>query len=378
LVYVEPGQAVNLGKVIDQHKVGCDLVSTQSCRNSQAKKTTTNKSTSKVEKQLANLARREQSLAARVNRMTARPVPRRRAPASMGAITSTEIPMEVAYTVRQPTSRKIHRETACEYIGDFVILPTSTQGDSVKFMMNPLTLPRTRLYNLARNYQKFRFTRLALKVQSSTTTSTNGLYVVGYNSNPDAEYTRQVAVPAVFDLPGAQSANVWRTITSVARIEDRNKWYNLDPDSDEVMQTTQGYFAVVVQSPTSATGPLVMPVLLEYSVEFTGSSYNSENLSTPFVWPAGTWAYNSVTGNFTFTPAAGEPVGPTIPSGAAYIVNPEYPVLVGSDEDTIGVVKGTTASWVFYRTIEDLNTNKPLQIFSTFSTGRTTWTLVSN
>lgn len=326
-------------------------------------------------KELAKLRRERQTLNARFTKMSVRP--RRKNPRPTGGITATAIPMEVAYTVRQPTSRKVHRETACEYIGDFVILPTSKQGQSTKFMMNPLTLPRTRLFNLARNYQKFRFTKMSLKVQSSTTTSTNGLYVVGYNSNPDSEYSLDTAIPAIFDLPGAQSANVWRTTTSVARIEDRNKWYNLDADSEEIMQTTQGYFAIAVQSPTSASGPLIMPVLLEYTVEFTGSAFNTENSSAPFIWPAGTWAYNSLTGNYTFTPAPGEITGPTIPSGASYIINPTYPV-PGEGEDNIGVVQGTTASWTFFRNVEDLANNTPLNIKQTFETNRTTWSRVTN
>lgn len=338
-----------------------------------------NKATRNVAKQLARMRRTEQSLNDRFTKMAVRQRPRRRAVNRPANTTAVEIPMEVAYTVRQPTARRVHTETACEYIGDFVILPTSQQGASSKFMMNPINLPRTRLQNLARNYQKFRFKKLALKVQSSTTTSTNGLYIVGYNSNPDAEYDQASAVPAVFDLPGAQSANVWRTITSVAKIEDKGKWYNIDPDSSEVMNTTQGYFAVVVQSPTSTTGPLIMPVLLEYTVEFSGSSYNNENLAAPFIWPAGNWGYNTLTGNYSFVPAPGEIVGPTIPSGAAYVINPEYTTTtVDGDVENIGVVLGTTASWVFYRDIEDLNTNTPLNIKRTFDTDRTTWTRVSN
>lgn len=325
---------------------------------------------------MKQLAKRERKLEKQMNALR---VGRRRTNNSnRGAVTATQIPMEIAYTVRQPTTRRVHVETACEYIGDFVITPTSTQGDSVKFMLNPLTMSRTRLYNIARNYQKYRFRRAALKIQSSTTTSTNGLYVVGYNSNPDAEYTKETAVPAIFNLPGAQSANVWRTITSEAKLEDRNKWYNLDPDSEEIMMTTQGYFAVAVQSPVSTTGALIMPVLLEYTVEFTGSAYNLDTAQTAFIWPSGTWAYNSVTGNFTFTPDAGETPGPTISSGQAFIINPVYPINLGGVEDIIGVVKGTTASWVFYRDVEAFADGQALPVNTTFKSGRTTWQKILN
>lgn len=336
-----------------------------------------NKSTRKVAKQLAKLRREKQTLNARFTKMSVRPAPRRRVARAAGGITATNIPMEVAYTVRQPSNRKVHRETACEYIGDFVILPTSKQGQSQKFMMNPLTLRNTRLFNIARNYQKFRFTKLSLKIQSSTTTSTNGLYVVGYNSNPDAEYNQDTAVASVFSLPGAQSANVWRTITSAARIEDRSKWYNLDDDSEESMQTTQGFFSVVVQSPTSATGPLVMPVLLEYTIELTGSSVLTENASAPFVWPAGTFTYNAVAATYSFTAAAGEITPPTIPDGTSYLINPAYPIEAFSANDTIKVVQ-LQGTWKFFRSVEDLNNNTPLAIGKTFDTGRTTWSRITS
>lgn len=337
-----------------------------------AKKTNVNKTTRKVVKQMQNLAAREQALTARLNRMSVRR--RNRRPNTQrqngnSQITSTVIPTEIAYRVKQPSGTKTHVEKSCEYIGSFVMAPTSKSGDSMKFLMNPVTLFNTRLCNLANNYQKYRFKKLALTVQSTTTTGTSGLYIVGYNSNPDAEYTKGSAIASVFDLPGAQSSNIWLTTKSEAKIEDKQKWYNIDEDSQEIMSTTQGYFALVIQSPPTTTGEVVMPVLLDYEIEFSGRSYAEP--ATSFDWPAGTYEYNSITKNYTFVPQPGETPGPVLPVGGAYTLNPEYPVDVFGTPDNIGVLQGTTASWQYFRNIEDFNNNVQLQPNATFTVGRT-------
>lgn len=291
-------------------------------------------------------------------------------------MTTTEVPLEIAYTVRQNTSSRTHVERGSEYIGSFSISQTTPVGSVGTWMMNPAKLAGSRIKTLASSYQKFRFRKLTLKVQSSTTTAINGLYLVGYNSNPDAEVSPTLSVPQVFALPGAISANVWRSVVCTARLEDKNRWYNIDADSKEIMNTTQGAFYICVQSPTNSATPIVMPVLLDYEIEFRGNAVNTNNNREPFIWPAGTWSYNSVTGNYTFAPSSGEPVGPVIPNGAAFIVNPEYTVYVDGEEAHIGVIRGTTASWIFYTDIEALQDNTPLEFTGTFTTPRTTGQII--
>lgn len=362
------------------------LLDRRTCKIRQVMRTRKNKATGNVAKQLARVGRNMQTLNSRFTKIAGskvrkagrrlkRGIPGR----SAYGITATNIPMEVAYSVRQPNNVRTHTETACEYIGDFVIRPNSVNGEGVRFPMNPLLLFRTRLFNLARNYQKYRFTRLALKIQSSSTTSTNGLYVAGYCSNPDFEYENRNAVAALFSLPGAQSTNVWRTIVIDAKLEDRGKWYNLDEDSNEIMQTTQGFFGIAVQSPTSATAPIIMPILLEYSIQFAGTAFNDvSNGSRVVVFPSGSWGYNSVTGNYTFTADSGEPPVPSTSNGTGYVVIPGYPATFNSVETVIGVVKPTTASWSFYTTVDAYGTNDAIQANETFRTDRSTWTPILN
>lgn len=284
-----------------------------------------------------------------------------------GGIDYTEVPMTMAYTNRQSNNQKIHREIAREYIGQFVMDASLPVGSSSKFMMNPANLPGTRLARLASTYQKYRFRKLALSVQSSAPTSVGGLYICGYNSNPDAEYSQANAVQAIFQLPGANSANVWRTVTSRAKVEDPNKWYNIDPDSNEIMMTTQGYFAVVQQTPPTGTASLVFPVLLEYDIEFTGSSLSPPSGVAEFA-PAGTFQANGA--NFIIN--AGEPAIPAIQFNVPYIVNPAYPY----NSDTINVVARRNANdrYRFYRSIEDFQSNNLIDQEQEFKVARTQWT----
>jgi hypothetical protein len=288
------------------------------------------------------------------------------------------VPMEVAYSVKQITTPTIHRERAREYIGQVSLNPSDPVGTTVLFMMNPLTLAGTRLQRIASCYQKFRFRRLALTLQSSTTTSTNGLYVFGYCSNPDAEFTPASAVPFVYDLPGSDSCNVWRTCTSTALLRDGAKWFTLDADSREVINTTQGYFVIAMQVPPSSTGPVVFPVLLDYDIELTGSARGELNVSNYSIFPAGSFAYNSVTGNFTFTAESGEPALPSLTNYTAYVVNPSWPVVVSDPTSVddiplnIGVIVPTLASWNFYVTLDDAALNTPIALIHNFSVGRST------
>jgi len=293
-------------------------------------------------------------------------------------ITSVNVPMETAYTVKQITRKGPITERAREYIGSVTFLPSSPTGQYQQFMMSPALLTNTRLQRIGANYQKYRFRKFDLTLQSSTTTSTNGLYVVGYNSNPDAELNTSTSVAQIFDLPGAQSSNVWRTTTTCGQVEDPNKWYNLDTDSREIMQTIQGYFAVALQTPPSMTGPLTFPVILDYECQFIGSALNSiAQGGAVFIFPAGEFSYNSITGNYTFSVASGETVTePTLVDNQPYFISPVYGIPTGPSGApelvTPQIIVPTTLGWLWYLTLEDYQNQVAVNADQTFFAPRTT------
>jgi hypothetical protein len=307
-------------------------------------------------------------------RTVRRPVKRlntQRKPRNNG-ITATNVPMEIAYKVQQNTVQRTHVESSREYIGNVTFLPDNVNSALV-FMMNPLAMPSTRLARIAANYQKYRFRSMALTMQSSTTTSTNGLYILGYQSNPDASFPPGQAIAYAFDLPGANSCNVWRTCTSRATIEDPNKWYNVDNDSAEIMSTTQGYFIVVLQTPPSTSGPVTFPVILDYTVEFKGTALNTLNPNAPLMFPSGTFSSG---GSPTFTVDPDETISvPAMVAGTCYQINPAYTFnLSGSDDRVIGFFSRTGSNYYFYESPDTFNEGASLTLGSSQSVLRTTIT----
>jgi len=296
-------------------------------------------------------------------------------PARRSGMQVTNVPVATATTIRQTNVDRTHVETNREQVGLFSILPTSQVGDVTVFSMNPLSLSGTRLQAMAQNYQKFRFRRISMTIQSSASTATGGLYVVGYNSNPDAELgTGLATVQRIATLPGSVSANAWRTVTSAAKLEDPNKWYNLDADSEEVMQTTQGYFAMAVQIPASSTGPTVYAVWLDYTIEFKGNSINPVS-SFVGLFPASDWARVGATNIYVPTPSGGEPGLPTVVTGAIYSLNPGWPVKLNEGTDvTIRAMRcnnSTGNQYGLFETIKDAQVNNPLNVLVPFDTERT-------
>lgn len=287
----------------------------------------------------------------------------------------TNIPVGQATTVRQPMTNKTHVERAREQVGTFAISPTTPIGSGQQYLLNPLTLAGTRLQRLAQNYQKFRFRRVALTVQSSASTSVGGLYVVGYNSNPDAELAPGFgAVQQVTTLPGATSANAWRTVTVPGRLEDRGTWYNLDPDSEEIMKTTQGYFAIVAQIPSTGTGPTQYAVWLDYEVEFSGSAVNPVPDAVGLM-PAGTWTNVPNTNTAVFAADPGEPAFPPTSNFVTYLFNPVFTItdFYGNEANVLAGRQQSTANnpWTFYTSMEDSVSDARIAIPASFKSPRT-------
>lgn len=304
---------------------------------------------------------------------TRRNVPRRSGQRQTTGYTVTNVPVGQATTVRQPIAGKTHVERAREQVGIFSIGPTTPVGTSQQYLLNPLTLAGTRLQRLAQNYQKFRFRRVSLTVQSSASTSVGGLYVVGYNSNPDAELNGGFgSVQQVTSLPGATSANAWRTVTVPGRLEDRGAWYTLDPDSDEIMKTTQGYFAIVAQIPSTGTGPTQYAIWLDYEIEFSGA-FVSIVPEVVGLFPSGTWTRVPNTTLATFAADPGEPPVPPVAVNLSYSMNPSYTITDygGVESVVLATHQFTGGQWAFYTSIENAGTDSRIGISDSFKSPRT-------
>jgi len=211
-----------------------------------------------------------------------------------------------------------------------------------------------------------------MTVQSSASTSVGGLYVVGYNSNPDAELLGGLgSVQQNTSLPGATSANAWRTVTVAGRLEDRGAWYTLDPDSNEIMKTTQGYFAIVAQIPSTGTEPTQYAVWLDYEIELSGPAVNP----VPQVlglFPAGRWTRVANQSYATFVASSGEPPFPTLAEGKNYSVNPAWTLEDYQGDEVMAVaIRHRAVGVSFYSSVENATSDTRIGIEDSFDTPRT-------
>lgn len=165
-----------------------------------------------------------------------------------------------------------------EQVAQLVISADTKPGDTVVVPLSPILMGSSRVSNVCRSFQKYRFKSCVLRIQAGLPTTVGGLLVVGYCENPDYELDSNNAARDIFALEGAQSKNLWTNIDSRAYFRDKGKWYNIDLDSPEVMNTVQGQFYVCVQSAINVTGVMTIPIRLQYEIEFTGTAYQSESL----------------------------------------------------------------------------------------------------
>lgn len=190
----------------------------------------------------------------------------------------TNIPLAQATSLSQHSKAKNMVFSGFEQVAQLVITADTKPGDTVIVRLSPILMGSSRVSNVCRSFQKYRFRSCVLRLQAGLPTTVGGLLVVGYCENPDYELDKNNASRDIFALEGAQSKNLWTNIESRAYFRDKGRWYNIDIDSPEVMNTVQGQFYVCVQSAINVTGKMTIPIRLQYEIEFAGTAYQSETL----------------------------------------------------------------------------------------------------
>jgi hypothetical protein len=181
---------------------------------------------------------------------------------------------------------------AHEQIGYIRIGPTNEFYD---IPVNPVNFIGTRLAQMARSFQKYRFTRLQLRIMTNLPTTVGGTITSGYSSNPDYQVSIYSDIGRqIFALDGAQISNLW--VHNIVRcpIRDRQKWYYIDPDSSEIMNTTQGKFLMLPTSGANITEEISVPLIIEYDIQFMGAALDTASEVPPtdvsFTFPNNTYA----------------------------------------------------------------------------------------
>lgn len=136
------------------------------------------------------------------------------------------------------------------------------------FSFNP-TLMGGRLARLAESHQKYRFKRMSLMITPGLPTTVGGNLVAGYTPNPDDDVR---TIDEILSLPGAKLMSLWQAQQIQTKIEDPNSWYFCDPDSSEIMKTTQGKFVVGNAGASGFTTRITIPIVIDYVIQFKGAA----------------------------------------------------------------------------------------------------------
>jgi len=203
------------------------------------------------------------------------------------------LPTNTAFVVQNNVrSTNVVHERGKEIIGSLTFLNAAPSRFVVnEFDLDPLYLEGTRLQALCKSFQKYRFrdgTKFILQCNAPTTTT--GGYVAGYTENPDQNMsTGYRATTAISALTGSVAAPVWTTQEVHINVRDKQKWYNLDDDTIEIMNAIQGKMVVQQTGPVSTTSNIVVPVWLEWDIELTGPAVQVTNEAavTTAVFPYG-------------------------------------------------------------------------------------------
>lgn len=207
-------------------------------------------------------------------------------------VSNINVPYQKAIQVQQTVTVNSTVIRAQELIGSIIIIPDS--GSIFSYPINPIdpTYSGTRLQQLAGSFQKYRFRKLHFRVMTNLPTTVGGTITTGYAENPEQSIssTYEDAQREIFALDGANISNLWVHNIVRCNIRDKKKWYNIDPDSTEAMQTTQGIVYLLPSGDINITNPVYVPVVLDYEIEFTGAAKqniidNSKNfyLGNPYL-----------------------------------------------------------------------------------------------
>lgn len=290
---------------------------------------------------------------------------------------STSIPLEKAYTLLQTSRGSIHREAACEKIGDFQYSQNTPIGSTVSFRLAPTHLPGTRIQQLGGIFQKFRFRRARLVFRAAAPTSVGGTAVLAYNTDPTKSYEPPNGAQNLFASPQAISTSFFTLATVEAKL-DTNTWFLSKLDEGEEDTTIQGAFHISMEVTPNVSAASSVPIYLEYDVEFKDSTQATTNVSAA-IWPSTTFGVRRTTtaGVFDVSLAAGETAPfPTMTLGRLYQFNPALelatvdgditaPVAVNGEPVLVAYVAKysvhpTAPQFFFYATPKDYEDGNPL------------------
>ena len=121
------------------------------------------------------------------------------------------VPQNTAFVVKNTTNDKSVTIKGKEIVSSLSISNAAAHSGFYPVQLQdlaPVVFEGTRMKQLARSFQKYRFKKAHLTVQANAPTTTTGGYVAGYTENPDQGFDDN-AISQISTLSGAVSAPLW-------------------------------------------------------------------------------------------------------------------------------------------------------------------------
>lgn len=281
--------------------------------------------------------------------------------------------MSQAYTIMQTAGGKVrHVETASEIIGA-VSLSNNAEaiGDVQEFVLNPSVFRGTRLAQLSSIFQKYKFTKAELVIDTNQPTTVGGQFAIGYTNQPEQEFPPGATViQEVFALPNAKLVQTYVPIATSAKIDEKQPLLFIDDEGNEKNTTEQGKFVITTAAPTTAASIQTFQAILNYTCVFEDAAVVRTVAQPTLAWPsfyfsarnATTWAMNAV-------PVSGETLTyPAINANVLYALDPQLEFQlrvgnmdVGSEKVMFVAYAGVTDNYFFYKSEEDYKQGNPVR-----------------
>ncbi len=261
------------------------------------------------------------------------------------------VPSEEVYSYQNLVKDSNVIFPGAEYLATFTVTSAMPAGTLlVNKTMNPMTMiPGSRLFNMARNYEEFRFLRARIVHVPMVATTTDGGLIMNYFDDPDFDLGSNP--PAVMFATGGYKTPL-RLRGQVTAILD-SKWRKCDPDSPELMNCAQGKFCVAVDTPTTVSGTLTFQLILEYVVEFRKMTQQTTTFTTVSTIANGALTNSSGTWSFAST------MSPTPATLDVFLISPELEIPGASATSTARYMRATNTSgnnFTLYESLDDIDT----------------------
>jgi hypothetical protein len=166
----------------------------------------------------------------------------------------------------------------------------------VSLDLNPINWPNTHIGAMARTFEKYRFTRLVMKISTRVPTIAAGGYVAAINPDPTVTISGTVARRMVRALPGSISAPWWQSSQVTLACDGRWLYTANSGSIENVRWVSPGKFVLICDAPplnVAGTGKMRVVVEMVWTVEFAVPSVAPLKKLEPLSVERGTYTVGS-------------------------------------------------------------------------------------